>query len=128
MKRRVLEVKAVEFDWIFSSRKGFSFIRHLSETSDLDLLADGLIKSIVQFMWSYYFWHIFVLLFIPYAIFLPLHILYITWLQGKTGSDWDFWKDAAMISIIVFVVYGLLMDLVTILKQLNPFKYFLNPW
>ena len=47
MKR--VEIKGIEFDWIFTEREGKSFLTELSETDNMNLFSYDIIKDIIWF-------------------------------------------------------------------------------
>ena len=47
MKR--VEIKGIEFDWIFTDREGKSFLDELSETENMDIFKYDIIKDIIWF-------------------------------------------------------------------------------
>lgn len=47
MKR--VEIKGIEFDWIFTEKEGKSFLAELSETDNMNLFQHDIIKDIIRF-------------------------------------------------------------------------------
>lgn len=45
MKR--VEIKGIEFDWIFTEKEGKSFLAELSETDNMNLFSHDIIKDII---------------------------------------------------------------------------------
>ena len=45
MKR--VEIKGIEFDWIFTEKEGKSFLTELSETDNMNLFSHDIIKDII---------------------------------------------------------------------------------
>lgn len=45
MKR--VEIKGIEFDWIFTEKEGKSFLTELSETDNMNLFQHDIIKDII---------------------------------------------------------------------------------
>jgi hypothetical protein len=44
MKKRILNIKALEFDWIFNNKEGKNFLHMMSKTKDIELFSNELIK------------------------------------------------------------------------------------
>ena len=64
-----VSIKGIEFDWIFDTPDGASFLKELSETSNINIFAQNIIKDIVYFQWSYFQLNIILFLMIPYKIY-----------------------------------------------------------
>lgn len=47
MKR--VEIKGIEFDWIFTEREGKDFLTELSETDNMNIFSHDIIKDIIWF-------------------------------------------------------------------------------
>jgi len=47
MKR--VEIKGIEFDWIFTEKEGKAFLKELSETDNMNLFSHDIIKDILRF-------------------------------------------------------------------------------
>ena len=93
-KERIIEVKAIEFDWIFNKKTAYEFMKKLSTTNDIELFSNNLIKAIIFFQWSYYFWHISVLVLIPNLLMVGLFNVYVTWInhehrQHPNNEGWN---------------------------------------
>ena len=49
-----VEIKGIEFDWVFDSPEGAALLKELSETKNINIFAQDIIKHIVYFQWSYF--------------------------------------------------------------------------
>ena len=51
-QQKVLDIKAIEFDWIFKNKERSEFIKALSITNDLDLFSLNIIRTLIYFLWN----------------------------------------------------------------------------
>lgn len=108
-KQRRLDIRAIEFDWIFNKKEGAGFMKTLAETDCIDLFSLQLIKFIVRFSWSYFRKFIVIYLFIPYLVYFGLFIVYSTYFHKKMIEDnngnWEHFGLANNISVIILLLF-----------------------
>jgi len=52
--KQILDIKAIEFDWIFNQSQGSKFLKALADCEDIEIYSNNLIKLIITFLWSYF--------------------------------------------------------------------------
>ena len=129
---RRIEVKAVEFDWLFDRNYGKRFMEKLSDTEDLSYFELDIIKDIIWFQWNKFLPAIMVVLFAPFLIFFIIFILYTSWLineKNNEDDDWGPWYTATFITAIAILVFQVFFSFVEI-HQLIVHKshYFTSFW
>jgi len=89
-----VEVKAVEFDWVLTTKEGTQFLDDLRKTDNLSYFEIDVIKDIILFQWGYFLPRILMGIFAPFLIFFGLFILYTTWIldekfnEADSSGDW----------------------------------------
>jgi hypothetical protein len=111
-KQKRLEIRAIEFDWIFNKNEGSRFIRTLAKTQCIDLFSLNIVRSIIRFTWSYYRKYIAIYVLFPFLVYFSVFIMYATYFHKKqyeeAHSDWKKMGIANSLSLIVimmFVIY-----------------------
>lgn len=77
MKR--VEIKGIEFDWIFTDKEGKNFLDELSETDNMDIFNHSIIKDIIWFQWSKIKPYIIYLQFVPFVLYFFSFLIYTIW-------------------------------------------------
>lgn len=65
-KKQRLEIRAIEFDWIFNNKEGVGFLDSLAYTDNIDLFSLNIIRYIIRFFWGTYRKYILLYLFMPF--------------------------------------------------------------
>lgn len=97
---RRIEVKGIEFDWLFSEKEGKRFMEKLSETDDLSYFELDIIKNIIWFQWNKFLPAIFIVLFLPFLTFFGIFIVYTSYLlpeKKEENKDWGDYYTAAFV-------------------------------
>ena len=106
-ERRV-EIRAIEFDWLFSQKEGEAFMKELSETSNIDLFSQQIIKYIVLYQWKYFKYYIILRIFVPFMAYFLLFLAYSTYtLHDKIQKD-DTGSTEYIVNLVMIVITFLL--------------------
>ena len=81
-----VEVKAIEFDWIFYKKEGSKFLRFLATTENVNIFQIKLVKDLVLFQWQIMRISLLWRLFVPYFLFWCLFIFYSTVVIKLSGN------------------------------------------
>ena len=119
MGKRILEIRGIEFDWIFNNKEGKDFLKNLGKTDNLDLFENSLIKIIIDFLWKIWFRAIFWMVFIPFIFMMITYLIYVTEIHygrvktpkaqafnsffGYGSFDWS-WKTYTNINYLIQVI------------------------
>lgn len=109
-KNNTINIRAIEFDWIFTTKRGEEFLEKLSRTSDLSFYEIDIVKHIINFMWKRFLPRLFLFLFFPFLVFFATFLLFATWLidEGyKEADDWAEWDTAVFVVGIFLAVFQL---------------------
>jgi hypothetical protein len=114
LNEKRVEIKAIEFDWIFHSKEASQFLKILSETNNLNLFSLKIIKNIVLFFWKYFQKMIIIKVFLPFALYFLLVIINSTYFYEKrvenNDSGWKQLNNTCDIMIIVIALYFLYIE------------------
>lgn len=131
--QKQIEIKAIEFDWIFNKTEGFNFLKILSHSTDMDLFSLNIIRNIINFFWGYYRKAIIGYIFLPFIFYFVLFILYTTYFQKQMEEDGDSrfhrYGMAGFISIIliiIFIIYNAFYEILQLIDQ--KLQYFMTFW
>lgn len=75
-----VEVTFVEFDWIFKGESGKLFVDALANTRSEVLFEVESLKFVIKYLWSFYFYRLLGLVFLPYIVFFIAFLIYATYL------------------------------------------------
>ena len=53
-KERRVDIKAVEFDWLFGTSYGDQFMKNVAESDNMELFKLQIIKAFILFQWKYF--------------------------------------------------------------------------
>jgi hypothetical protein len=105
-KNNTISIKAIEFDWLLTTKKGEMFLQELSNTTDLGFFEISTVIHIINFMWKRFLPRLFVILFFPFIVFFVVFIIFATYMideENKEGIDnWASW-DSAVFSVGMFL-------------------------
>jgi hypothetical protein len=90
---RRIEVKGIEFDWLFSEKEGVRFMEKLSETDDLSYFELDIVKNIIWFQWNKFLPAIFIVLFLPFLIFFGVFIFYTSYILPEKKEEDETWGN-----------------------------------
>ena len=128
-----LDIKAIEFDWIFNKDDGAQFMRTLSDTSSIELFSLKIIRYIIKFFWGHFRRAIVKYLFIPFMIYFTIFLLYITWIHknksqnGEKSSGSFYAADlTSTIILLMFIIYFTYYELKQMITQ--KILYFITFW
>ena len=132
VEKRV-EVKAIEFDWLLTTKDGERFLEALSETEVLSFFEIDLVKNVVLFQWSYYLPRIIIGLFLPFFIHFLIFLIYATWLleekKEENDDDWGKWYTVDFVFGIIILVYQIFFIYVEIHQMIfHKMRYFKSFW
>ena len=132
-KQKRLDIKAIEFDWIFNKKDGAAFMKTLAETDCIDLFSLQVVRYIIRFCWSYFRQYIVIYLFLPYLCYFFLFVFYATYLHKKQVENeegaWEGFGIASTLSIIallMFIIYFAYFEFRQIL--FHKVYYFVSFW
>jgi hypothetical protein len=132
VEKRV-EVKAIEFDWMLTTKEGEDFLEGLRQTDNLAYFEIDVVKDLILFQWSYFLPRIIMFLFVPFLVFFIMFILYTTWILDEMFSEEDDngdWHTAALvigICVLVFQVFFIYVEIRQIFfHKLEYLKSFWN--
>ena len=90
---RRIEVKGIEFDWLFQEKEGKRFMEKLSETEDLSYFELDIVKNIIWFQWNKFLPAVFIVLFLPFLTFFGVFIVYTSYLLPEKKEEDKTWGD-----------------------------------
>lgn len=132
VEKRV-EVKAIEFDWMLTTKEGEDFLERLRKTDNLGYFEIEVIKDLIMFQWEYFLPRIIIFLFVPFMLFFLMFILYTTWILDEMFNEADNsgpWHIAALtigICILVFQLFFIYVELHQMFfHKIEYFKSFWN--
>ena len=133
-KQRRLNIRAIEFDWIFNKKEGAKFLRTLAESDNVEVFSLPIIQNIVKFFWSYFRIAIVMYSLIPYLIYFSLFLVYTTYFQKRKIDDGETgWQRFGLINnltalvLILFIGYFSFFEIRQIIfHKLNYFTSFWN--
>ena len=82
-KQKLLDIKGIEFDWIFSKEDGANFLKILSKSTDIELFSLRIVQLIIGFFWSYFRNAMIMWLLIPFLVYFVIFIMYATYFQKR---------------------------------------------
>lgn len=127
---QVLEIKAIEFDWIFG-KEGAKFMNTIAHSKSIELFSLEIVQIIVLFFWQYYKKRIIVASLIPFLFYFATVIAYVTFIHQEDlekGDEQDDWRITAYVltAVILFLsAYHLGLEVLYLMeKRLNYFTSF----
>ena len=129
----MLDIRAIEFDWIFNKTEGVQFLKTLASTDNIELFSLDLIKHIIRFCWGYYRKYIVIFLFIPYMIYITSFVLYSTWIHkekiDRNNGNWESYGLANSIMVIFLLLMISYFSYYEIRQILfHKLSYFISFW
>ena len=137
----VLNIKALEFDWIFGT-EGAQFIKTLAESKDNQIFSIGIIKTIILFFWGYYKTRIILASFLPFLLNFLVMLAYTTYIHvynnnrnNNVTTDWSNFNNwdkmkyadyALMLAILVLGFYQFILELMYLWQR--RLRYFVSFW
>jgi len=97
-------IKGIEFDWIFQGNKAESFLKDLSESENIHIFGQDIIRDIILFQWKYFKRVIIWKLFLPYMIYFMLFCVYTTWILERQHNENESWGDFDLATVICGIV------------------------
>mmetsp|Transcript_48593 Transcript_48593/g.35768 ORF Transcript_48593/g.35768 Transcript_48593/m.35768 type:complete len:112 (+) Transcript_48593:217-552(+) len=88
MKR--VEFNAVEYDWVFKGEMAVNFIYHLSCTKNDKLFSNPVIRIIILFLWSKFYFLIRNRVFFPFIAYFLSYIFLATLVQEQIMTIEDY--------------------------------------
>lgn len=101
-----VSIKGIEFDWIFNTPEGDEFLKNLSETSNINIFGQDIIRDIVLFQWSYFKQAIIYKLLVPYMIYFIIFCLYATWILYEQNLEKD---DSGPYHIVAYILGAIIL-------------------
>jgi hypothetical protein len=84
-----VSIKGIEFDWIFQGDKAEQFLKDLSESDNINIFGQDIIRDIILFQWKYFKRVIILKLFFPYILYFILFCVYTTYILERRDSEDD---------------------------------------
>lgn len=102
-----ITIKAIEFDWVFDTPEGAALLKELSETKNINIFAQDIIKDIIYFQWSYFQLNIILFLMVPYVIYFVTFCVFSTYIVKnqiyETQESDPYHISAWVIGIIILL-------------------------
>ena len=129
-----LDIRAIEFDWIFNDTDGVRFLETLSETDSIELFDLTIIRHIINFLWSYFKFYVFMYSLIPYMFYMALFLVYVTYFHKmKYEMGYDYMQSFGVLSdlsnliLLVYILYFLYFEIRQLLfHKMNYLSSFWN--
>jgi hypothetical protein len=83
-KKKIVDIYALEFTWIFIGEQGKRFITQLNEIENEKVFRINTVKWCIELLWSKFYVEIFNKIFLPYMAYLVLYIIFATY-GSKVG-------------------------------------------
>lgn len=109
-KQKRLDIRAIEFDWIFNTTEGVAFLKTLAETDSIELFSLTVIRHIIRFMWGYYRRYIVISLLFPFLAYLTLFCFYTTWIHKKKVDFNDGHFEGYGLANFIMIIFILLFN------------------
>ena len=132
-RQKLLDIKGIEFDWIFNKPQGASFIKILAKSDDIELFSLKIVQLIIEFFWKYVRKAMIMWLLIPFLIYFTTFIIYATYFQKRKveleNGDFEEFGLANSLSIfllLICIAYNIFHEI----RQVKHEKwgYFINIW
>ena len=133
-KERIVEIKTIEFDWVFSTDYAGHFMKSIAECSNMELFQLLIVKAIILFLWKFYRRVIIRFVIIPYFVYFVVFLIYSTTTfedkqdalqngeyEGLSGRG----RSNVIIEglIIIFVAYFFILEVIQMVgKRLDFWK------
>ena len=120
-----VQIKGIEFAWIFDSPECNEFLKNLSETKNIDIFGLSIISDFILFQWTYFKQMIILKLLIPYVVYFVLFCVYATWImheRSQESNDDDTFHILGYIGGAVLLIFNIFWAYIEI-KQLTFYKY-----
>jgi ABC-type multidrug transport system fused ATPase/permease subunit len=114
---------AIEFDWILKTQEGKDFLQYLSETENLRIFDNEIIKYIVYHQWNKFLPYICVLLFVPFLIHFVLFLFYATWLYHETEVEDDKNGEYYPITLTIAIIILFFQFFFTLIEILQVYHH-----
>ena len=114
-------IKGIEFDWIFMGDQAKTFLKDLSDSENINIFGQDIIRDIILFQWKYFKMVIILKLFVPYIVYFGLFCVYTTWLLERQFNESDdngayhIGSYVAGAAILIFNVFWAYVEIVQIL-------------
>ena len=131
-KLKRVSVRGIEFDWIFCTPEGASFLKDLSETENVNIFGQSIIRDIILFQWSYFKTMIILKLLIPYVIYFVTFWVYATYIvknQATESSTTGVYHIFAIIIGVIILIFNIGWGYVETTQMLfHKLEYFKSFW
>ena len=128
-----MEVRAVEFDWLFGEKEGEEFMKELAATDNIELFSLRIIQYIVRYQWKYFKRMIMLRILLPFALYFVFFLVYATHTlheKGLAGGDTntaEYKNNFAL--LIVSAIFWLFFCYIEVKQVLtHRLNYFGNFW
>ena len=101
-----VQIKGVEFDWIFNTPEGHEFLKNLSETTNIEIFGQDIIKDIILFQWSFFRETIIYKLLIPYFVYFIIFCIYATWIIYEWNLESS---DTGEFHLLAYIVGAIIL-------------------
>ena len=128
---QLLEIKAIEFDWIFG-KEGAKFINTIAHSDSIELFSLEIVQIIVLFFWQYYKKRIIFASLIPFLIYFATVIAYVTFIhpedleKGDDNNDWRITAYVLIAIILTLSAYHIGLEILYLCEK--RLKYFTTFW
>lgn len=132
-KLKRLDIRAIEFDWIFNDKDGITFLRTLASYDNIDIFSLKIIRYIIRFLWSHYRTYLLIYLFVPYLVYLAIFLVYVTYIHKKKDEKNQSYDEGFGIANTIAVILCLLFNTYFAyfeIRQIiyHKFNYFISFW
>lgn len=131
-KMKPIEIRALEFDWLFNEREGARFLNKVANSDSIDLYSLEIIRNIIDFFWGYFKPKIFVYNFIPFILSFILTIVFVTYTHDERVQEGEKWGKfytanfVVMAALAFICLYQIFLELLQLKNK--GFKYFKSGW
>lgn len=127
--RKQVEVRLLDFDWLFTQNNAATLIKILAETANDEIFSCTQVRIFVDFMWNRYYQAIRNQLFIPYCVYFLSFVLYATSIGYHVGNTLDLGMVMELACLAIFglgFVWFLWQEVAQLVQ--DPAGYFTSFW
>jgi hypothetical protein len=119
-----VEIKAIEFDWVFTDKRGEKFMNALGATENIEIFTLEIIKNVILFQWNILQKQIIRYTLFPFLLALLTFAIQITWIFEKTLLEYKE-ESHGLYTIFFFIIGGfnLAMCLFFLVMEIYQVKF-----
>ena len=130
---RQVEVKILDFNWVFIADNASRFLKILAETENDGIFTSRQVRVLIEFLWTGYFDAIKYVLLYPYLLYFVTYSYLVLYLSKEHGHD-EVFKFYAEVTCMVLAgkmwVHFLLLEVIqmSMSKFISKWSYFSDFW